>query len=228
MKIILKMDTTIILPTYNEAENIKKIVLEILNLGLQIIIVDDNSPDGTGRIADELARKYNNVNVIHNKKREGLTPAIVLGFKNCKTKIIGVMDSDLSHPVSLIPKLVEKVKKDYDIAIGSRYMKKGGVEKWGLYRRLISRLGTYIAYNFTKVKDPMSGFFFMKRKVIEKIRFKSKGYKILLEILVKGDYDKFIEIPYIFRSREVGKSKLGVIEYLKFIIDVFKLVKHKR
>lgn len=221
---------SIILPTYNERENIKKIVNEIFSIvknNLEVIIVDDNSPDGTGVIAEELAKKYN-IKVIHRPKRLGLSPAVIEGFKVAKGSIIGVMDADLSHPSDLIPQMISLLKNDAaDIIVGSRYSMGGSVETWSSSRKFISKGATFLAKCLVDVQDPMSGFFFMKKAIIKNVSLNSKGYKILLEILVKGDYQKVIELPYTFRGRDIGKSKLNTKEYLKYLNDWVRLLYYK-
>jgi len=221
---------SIILPTYNERENIEEVVKQVFSVvknEVEIIIVDDNSPDGTGIIAEQLAKRYN-VKVIHRPKRMGLSPAVIDGLKIAKGGIIGVIDADLSHPPELIPQMISLLENDAtDIVMGSRYSIGGSVETWSFFRKFVSRTATFLAKCLVEVNDPMSGFFFMKKSVVENINISSKGYKILLEILVKGNYGKVIELPYTFRGREVGKSKLNAKEYLKYLKDWLSLLRHK-
>lgn len=221
---------SIILPTYNEKENIEKIVAEIFSTvdnGIEVIIVDDNSPDGTGVVADKLAKKYN-IKVVHRSRRLGLSPAVIEGLRLANGEIVGVMDADLSHPPSLVPQMVNLLDNGTaDIVIGSRYSVGGSVETWSFFRKLVSRLATFLAKCLVDVKDPMSGFFFMKKRVVDDVILNSKGYKILLEILVKGSYSKVIEVPYTFRGRGIGKSKLTVNEYMKYLRDWLRLVSYK-
>ena len=120
---------------------------------------------------------------------------------------------------------IEKNKTNF--VIGSRLIKGGRVKNWPFSRKIISIIATIMAKLLTNVKDPMSGFFFLKKEVINNIKFTSKGYKICLEILVKGKYDKVIEIPYIFNNRKYGKSKLNFNEYIKYLIDWIRLIKYK-
>lgn len=221
---------SIILPTYNEKENIETIVREIFSTvkkGTEVVIVDDNSPDGTGEIADRLAKKYN-VKIIHRSKRFGLSPAVITGLKVAKGDIIGVMDADLSHPPELIPQMITLLKRGTaDIVIGSRYSVGGSVETWSFFRKLVSQFATFLAKCLVDIKDPMSGYFFMKKSVVNNVVLNSKGYKILLEILVKGHYSRIVEIPYTFRGRGIGKSKLTIKEYMKYLKDWLKLVCYK-
>lgn len=226
---------SIILPTYNEAENIGKVIKEIeKNLKKkkhEIIVVDDNSPDGTARIAVTLGKSFP-VKVIERKGKRGLSSAVIAGFSITKGKIIGVMDCDLSHPAGIIPKMVEAIEKEgCDLAIGSRHVIGGEVKGWSPQRKIISKLATKLARPLTQVKDPMSGFFFLKNEVIKGAKLNPIGYKILLEIVVKGRYKKIKEIPYTFRDRKAGKSKIGAkvyLDYLKHLLRLYVFILKKR
>src|SRR3989338_1075888 len=223
---------SIIVPTYNEAGNIKKLVRRIhkaVRKDYEIIIVDDNSHEKTWKIAGKLGEKYP-VKVVRRKGKLGLSTAVMKGFDEARGEIIGVIDAELSHPPELIPKLVEPIRKNKaDITIGSRYIKGGSVEEWPFFRRLMSKAATLLARPLTAARDPMSGYFFMKGKVIEgrKKLLKPKGYKILLGILVKGEYNKFREVPYIFRNRNIGKSKIGAKITMNYIQHLGSLYKYK-
>jgi len=153
---------SIIVPTYNEAENIgeliERIETSLKGLDFEVIVVDDSSPDGTAEIAEELGRAYRNVKVIKRPRKMGLASAALEGMREAKYRLIAVMDADLQHPPELLPKLLERAKEGYDIVIASRYVKGGGVEGWSLWRRLISRGATLLAHALfletRKVKDP--------------------------------------------------------------------------
>ena len=210
-----KQAVSIVIPTYNERGNIEKLVPEIfsscrkLNAAVEVIIVDDNSPDGTGILADKLAKMYN-VKVIHRSGKLGLASAVIKGFAESNSGILGAMDADMSHPPQILPSLIKPLlSNEADMVVGSRYVKGGGVEVWPFHRRLMSKVATLMARPLTNVKDPMSGLFFLKRSVIEGVQLHARGYKIGVEILVKGNYTKVCEIPYVFRNRFVGKSKIS-------------------
>lgn len=215
---------SIIIPTYNEAKNIMALVKGISKAykNSEIIVVDDNSPDRTWEVAKGLGRKFN-VKVIRRVNERGLGSAVIEGFRHVKTRIIGVMDADLSHPPGKIPELVAALS-DADIAVGSRLVNGGGVEDWPWYRKIISVIATLMARPLTRVKDPMSGFFFFDRKIIKDCKLDTKGYKILLEILVKARYGKVVEVPYIFRNRKVGESKINMKEYFRYLKSVICLM----
>ncbi len=228
-----KTTVSIIVTTYNERGNIEVLVPQIfqsckgLNANVEVVIVDDNSPDGTGKLAERLGKKYN-VKTIHRTGKQGLASAAILGFSHAKGSIIGVMDADLSHPPHILPKLIRPLTENKaDIAVGSRYIKGGGVEVWPLHRRLMSRIATAMARPLTPVKDPLSGLFLMRRSCIEGLSLSSQGYKIGLEILVKGRYSGICEVPYLFRNRFVGKSKISASEYYYYIKNLACLYWHR-
>ncbi len=217
---------SIIVPTYNERDNIRKLI-PIISKYLkdyrhEIVLVDDNSQDGTARVAEELSGEYP-VTILKRKGKLGLASAILHGFMHAKGDFLGVIDADLQHPPEYVPDLALSVMNGQDIAIGSRYARGGDIRGWGVFRSLVSRGAVFLSRPLTDVKDPMSGYFFLKRKVIEDIVFNPTGYKILLEILVKGSYDKVKEIPYSFRLRESGKSKLEAGEFYNYLKLLFHL-----
>lgn len=219
-----------IVPTYNERENLEELVRRISGAlpGAEIVVVDDNSPDGTAGHAQELAKTYC-VKLVRRPGKLGLSSAVLEGFKVASGSIFVVMDADLSHPPEKIAEMVGKIESGAaDIVIGSRYVEGGHVENWPVHRRAISRGATLLARGLTKVKDPMSGYFALRRSVIEGVELDPVGYKIGLEILVKGRYDKVAEVPITFADRKAGKSKLGGGEYLRYIDHVSMLYEHRR
>ena len=222
---------SIVVPTYNEAENIRELIerteVSLKGLDFEIIVVDDSSPDGTAEIAEELGKAHGNVKVVKRPKKMGLASAVLEGVKAARHDFVAVMDADLQHPPELLPKLLEKAREGYDVVIASRYIEGGGVEGWGFWRKLISKGAILLAHMlFPKaraVKDPMSGFFLFKRDVVKDIKLELLGYKLLLEVLVRGRYDKVAEIPYVFRKREKGESKLGLREIFDYVVLLLKL-----
>ena len=218
---------SIIVPTYNERSNLSPLVERIHATctahGIQeeIIIVDDNSPDGTAQHAQELAQHYP-VRVFVRQNERGLSSAVVYGIACAKSDVIGVIDADLSHPPEIIPQLLQLLDEN-DIVVGSRYVGGGGVEEWTIIRKIISKGATLLAYPLTKIHDPMSGFFFFRRKLLEGKMLKPKGYKILLEIIVKSGAQKVVEFPYTFQNRVLGSSKLGSTQFLDYLLQVADL-----
>ena len=229
----MKEQISIIIPTYNESQNIVNILKSIgsnlpKNILTQAIIVDDNSPDGTGKIVEDYLKNLKKmadytIEIIHRKAKDGLGSAILNGIQHAKGDTIVVMDSDFSHPPQIIPKLIESVKKyQFDIAVASRYIKGGNIQGWSLKRKIMSKFATLIAKKGLGIdaKDPMSGFFAFKKNILNGLNIDAIGYKILLEILVKTKNVTITEIPYTFQDRELGSSKLN----LKIILDYYKSV----
>jgi dolichol-phosphate mannosyltransferase len=221
---------SIVIPTYNEAGNIKKIIHSTFNVfkenGIdgEIVVVDDNSPDGTANVAEGLKNKFN-VRVIRRTAKMGLASAVVDGFNIANGDILGVIDADLSHNPKFIFDLVNPISRgEADLTIGSRYIKGGRIENWSLLRKLISKGAILLARPLTTIKDPVSGFFFLKKEVIDNVKFRPQGYKICLEIIIKGNYRNAVEIPYTFTNRQVGKSKLSLrtcYSYLFLLLDLY-------
>lgn len=229
---------TIILPTYNESENIERFVDALQdvfasgNLSGNIIIVDDDSPDGTGRIADSLAERYPNLSVIHRPVKEGIGPAYVAGFRQALatgSRYIFEMDSDFSHDPTYVPLFLEAIR-DADLVLGSRYVPGGGVKNWGAGRRLISRWGGVYARIVLgiPVNDLTGGFKCFRREVLEAVDLgsvNSQGYGFQIEMtyrVVKKGF-RVREIPIIFSDRQLGKSKMSKRIILEAVTLVWKL-----
>jgi dolichol-phosphate mannosyltransferase len=224
-------ELSIVVPTYNESENLPILVDRIRKaLGRtkhEIIVVDDNSPDGTGEIAEHLARRYGNIKVVHREKKKGLASAVVDGFKHVSAPTVCVIDADLQHPPEKIPELFDEIKNGADIVVASRYVKGGGIRGWAKSRKIISRGAEILARlaipNSHGLSDPLSGFFMLKKDVIRGAELDPIGFKILLEVLVKGSYKKVVEVPYVFEKRLRGKSTLGFRENLNYLRHLSRL-----
>ena len=227
---------SVVVPTYNERENLPMLMEGLRSVigdyGLEIIIVDDCSPDGTGEVAEQLSRKYGNVKVIHREGKKGLASAVIEGFNCAGEDILGVIDADMQHPPENICRMLKEIHNGADIVIASRYVKGGGVESWSERRKLISKVASLLARlvfpKIRNIKDPVSGFFLLKRATLKGASINSIGFKILLEILAKGTYDKVVEVPYVFRERKKGRSKLSFKEYYDYLRHVFRLAKSTR
>jgi dolichol-phosphate mannosyltransferase len=224
----------VVVPTYNEAGNIDELVRRIQQscsssgVDAEVVIVDDNSPDGTGARAEELAKDHQ-MKVVHRAGKLGLSSAVLEGFAAAAGDVLVVMDADLSHPPEKIPEMFSRIESgEAEIVFGSRYVPGGSVEEWPFHRKIISKGATLFARGLTKVKDPMSGFFMLKRSVLDGADLDPIGFKIGLEILVKGKYSKVVEVPIHFANRKAGKSKLGTGEYLKYLDHAILLYEHKR
>lgn len=217
-------ELSLIVPTYNERENITPLVERIhqslSSYSYELIVVDDNSPDGTAELAKGLSAKYP-IKVIVRTNERGLASAVVAGFKQANGEILGVIDADLQHPPEFIPSLLKAVRDGADIAIASRYIKGGGIEGWTFKRKIISK-GAKMPANILlssarKIKDPLSGFFLFKKEVLDSAVLSPTGYKILLEVLVRGKASKVEEVPYTFRERGRGRSNLTAKEQLNYL-----------
>lgn len=210
----------VILPTYNEAENIERLVAQLLELlpeSRRILIVDDNSPDGTGQIADRLAEEEEDVDVLHRPHKGGLGPACLAGFDVALRKgaeLVVEMDADLSHDPKYVPALL-RAADDADLVLGSRYVSGGGVTKWGRTRRLLSRGGNAYARTAlgTTIRDLTGGFKCYRRHALEAIEldtFHSRGYIFQVETTFRALRAglRVVEVPILFREREEGSSKM--------------------
>jgi dolichol-phosphate mannosyltransferase len=216
----------LILPTYNEAENVEAILTasaEVLGgaapEGFKILVVDDGSPDGTGRLADGMAARHEWVEVMHRTEKGGIGPAYLAGFAHALAAGAGYvmeMDSDFSHDPADLARLLDAARGDADLALGSRYVPGGGVTDWGLLRRLISEGGSTYARLVLglKIRDLTGGFKCFRREVLEAIEFprvRSRGYAFQVELTyraVQGGF-RVQEVPIVFRDREQGKSKMS-------------------
>jgi len=230
------MKSIIIIPTYNEKENIRKLVEEIkeLNKGFHILIIDDNSPDGTGRIADGLAKKYSEVSVIHRSAKLGLGTAYISGFKYALENnydLIFTMDADFSHQPGYLIDLLEKAK-EYDLVIGSRYVKDGKIQNWPLHRLILSRGANVYVRMVTRlpVLDSTGGFNCYRRRVLEKIDFDtiiSEGYGFQIEVKYRVWKSGFSikEVPIAFTDRTRGTSKISKRIIFQAFFLVWKLLR---
>ncbi len=197
---------SIVVPTFKEADNLAELFQRIHAAlpDCEIVVIDDASPDGTAAKARELG-----ATVIERHDERGLSTAALRGIKEAKAEICVVMDADLSHPPEKIPDLVRAVEEGADMAIGSRYVKGGEIDDWPLTRRLTSGTGTLLARPLTPARDPLAGFFCLRKKLLDGIELKPKGFKILLEILARAKPAKIVEVPIRFQDREAGLSKFG-------------------
>jgi dolichol-phosphate mannosyltransferase len=221
---------SIVIPTYNEAGGIERLLRALFavfsanGLDGEIIVVDDNSPDGTGGIVDRLAQELA-VRCLHRPGKLGLSSGVIDGWKAARAQSValGAMDADFSHDVNAIPKMVAALESGYGLAVGSRYVAGGGITNWPPRRIVTSRVACWLARPLTAVKDVTSGFFLVRREALEGIELDPIGFKIGLEVIVKGKYGKAIEIPYVFTDRVVGESKLNQKEIFNYLKQLRKL-----
>jgi dolichol-phosphate mannosyltransferase len=224
-----------VIPTYNECENIglllRHIHVVLMETGrpFEVIVVDDDSPDGTWAVVQDLVSEYPSLRVIRRINERGLAQAVVRGWQEARGEILAVIDGDLQHPPETLKMLLEALEKEgVDIAVASRHIRGGGVSRWNIMRRGISWAATLAATwllpgLLATVRDPMSGYFAMRRSVIENCRLNPEGYKILLEVLGRGHYKTVTEVPYTFIEREWGKSKFGLRQCREFVAHLTRL-----
>jgi len=207
------------LPTYNERENLAPMVRALAEKDVRVLVIDDNSPDGTGQLADDLAAELDYVDVLHRPRKEGLGPAYLAGFRHALehgAQLVLEMDCDFSHDPADVPRLIAAVEAGADLALGSRYVPGGGVKNWGLLRRIISAGGSFYARLLlgVRVRDLTGGFKCYRRAVLESIDLDavaSKGYAFQIETTYRALRAGFavVEVPITFADREVGGSKMS-------------------
>ena len=227
---------SVIIPTYNEAENVPVLVervaavLSSRGIEHELIIVDDDSPDKTWQVAESLRARFPQVRVIRRTSGEkGLAPAVVEGWAAARGEMLGVMDADLQHPPEVLPKLVDAFTDPaVDLAIASRYALNGDSQGLNLFRKWISRGASNLAQAVLPpaahgVTDPMSGYFMLRRRVLDGTTLRPQGYKILLEVLGRGRYDRVVDVPFEFGRRRSGQSKLGAAVMRDYLQQLWKL-----
>jgi dolichol-phosphate mannosyltransferase len=220
---------SIVIPTYNERDRLADLVAAIFaayaaaGLEGELIVVDDNSPDGTGALADELAARYR-ITVLHRAGKLGLGTAVIEGFAAASAPVVGVIDADLSHPPSMLPRMYSAMQAaSADLVVGSRYIPGGGTRNWGMARLVMSRLACMMARGLTPIRDATSGFFLIRRELARDVRISAGGFKICLELLVRGQPKSVMEVPYVFEGRTAGESKMNLKEALGYLEQLREL-----
>lgn len=220
---------SIVIPTYNEAENIEQLILSLDALlrhecggDFELIVVDDDSPDGTWQRARALCSEVSALRVLRRTKERGLSTAVIRGWQMSRGDVLGVMDADFQHPPRVNLQLLGEMKKGAELAVASRNVPDGGVSAWSLSRRVLSRGAQLIGLLclpevFGRLSDPMSGYFMVRRASIAGVPLMPLGYKILVEVMTRGRVRWVAEVPYVFQERVVGGSKVTwrlSVEYL--------------
>jgi dolichol-phosphate mannosyltransferase len=229
------------IPTLCEADNIRPLldhvrgVLDPLGIRYEILVVDDDSRDGTEEIVSDISQEDQRVRLLVRKGQRGLSGAILHGWKNTDAGILGVMDADLQHPPELLPRLIGAVLSGRDLAIGSRYTPGGSMKDWNPIRKLISAAAVWVTWPIQRsglrAKDPMSGYFFVRRECVELIPFQGSGFKLLLEILVRARIHSVEEVPFAFGLRYRGSSKASIkvaIDYARLLLRLYANRLHLR
>jgi len=226
---------SLILPTFNESGNISEIVRVLSDLldsawagRYELIVVDDNSPDRTWKIALDLTEQYPQLKVVHRETEKGLSTAVIRGWQVARGEILGVIDADLQHPPEILLQLLAEMERGADLAIASRHVEGGGVSEWSMIRRFLSRgaqlLGLVILPEvINRLSDPMSGFFMVRRNAIAGVTLSPVGYKILIEVAARGKIRWIGEVGYVFRERQTGESKVTWKQYLEYLQHLIRL-----
>ena len=225
----------IVVPTLREAENIRTVLhrirqtLDPLGFAYEILIVDDDSCDGIEPIVQEISAEDPRIRLFVRKGERGLGGAVLHGWRHTNADVLGVIDADLQHPPELLTKLWEAAQSGTDVVLASRYAPEGGLENWHPARHLLSRMAIWLTYPLQKpglrVQDPMAGFFMVRRACLDGVELHNRGFKILLEILVRGKVRSVREIPFTFGPRRGGVSKanLGVgLDYFRLLYRLWR------
>jgi len=227
---------SLVLPTYNETKNLPRLiprltsVLDRVGAPFEIIVVDDDSPDGTWALAGEMARTDPRLRVIRRRGERGLATAVVAGWKAAQGEILGVMDADLQYPPEGLPGLLEAIVEDtVDVVVASRYAPGARLGPWALQREIVSRGAILLAKGalpraLGRLGDPNSGYFLIRRRVIEHVDLRPIGFKILIEVLARGHWQRIVEVPHGYEGRKEGKSKLGSRQTVEFLFHLARLV----
>ncbi len=223
---------SLVVPTYNEKGAIETLirsldqVFQAADLDYELVVVDDNSPDGTADLVDSLAEEFP-VSVVRRAGKLGLSSAVIDGWIAARGELLGVMDADGSHDETILPRMVKSLlETQAQVAVGSRYVRGGGCGDWPLHRQLISRVAVMMGRVVCPVKDVTSGFLVFERTVVDGVPLDPIGFKIGLEVLIRGRYDYFTEVPYVFKDRVRGRSKLGYQEVYEYLVQLVRLVRY--
>ena len=226
---------SLIIPTYKESGNVAKIVAQLTDLldnfipeKYELILVDDDSPDLTWQVAQEITDKYPQLHVMRRQHERGLSSAVIRGWQAARGNILGVIDADLQHPPEILIKLLSATMDGADLAVASRHVEGGGVSDWSVVRRMLSRgaqvLGLLVCPAVVgRVSDPMSGYFMVRRQAIVHRRMSPIGYKILLEVIGRGQIQDIAEVGYVFQERESGESKVTWKQYIEYLGHLARL-----
>jgi dolichol-phosphate mannosyltransferase len=229
------MRLSLVLPTYNEAANIGQVVRQLASLldgalgtAYELIVVDDDSSDRTWEIADGLKDTFPRLRVVRRVGERGLSTAVIRGWQLANGEVLGVIDADLQHPPAVVLQLFKEMDHGADLALASRHVEGGGVSDWSIARRVLSRgaqlLGLLVLPSVVgRVTDPMSGYFMVRRTALQGVSLHPMGYKILIEVLGRGAVRWIAEVPYVFRERVEGESKVTVRLYGEYFAHLLRL-----
>jgi dolichol-phosphate mannosyltransferase len=226
---------SLIIPTYKESANIPTIVSKLSALldaaipdRYELIVVDDNSPDRTWEVAQSIMPNYPQLRVMRRQQERGLSTAVIRGWQAARGEVLGVIDADLQHPPETLLELYGEIERGADLAVASRHVEEGGVSDWSVIRRFLSRgaqvLGLVILPGVVgRVSDPMSGYFMVRREAIAAKVMDPVGYKILIEVLGRGNIRWIGEVGYVFQERHEGESKVTAKQYVEYLQHLLRL-----
>lgn len=226
---------SLVIPTYNECQNVKSIVEKLNHLldgsipgNYELIVVDDDSPDRTWEVALSLTPEYPQLRVMRREEERGLSTAVIRGWQAARGEVLGVIDADLQHPPETLLQLLAEIQRGADLAAASRHVGEGGVSDWSVVRRFLSRgaqtVGLLILPGVVgRVSDPMSGYFMVRRSCIAGKTMNPAGYKILIEVLGRGDIRWIGEVGYVFQERQEGESKVTWKQYIEYLRHLLRL-----
>lgn len=226
---------SLIIPTYNECKNVKTIVEKLSHLldssipgDYELIVVDDDSPDRTWEVALSLTADYPQLRVMRREHERGLSTAVIRGWQAARGEVLGVIDADLQHPPETLLQLLSEIQRGADLAAASRHVAEGGVSDWSVIRRFLSRgaqtVGLIILPGVVgRVSDPMSGYFMVRRRCIAGQTLNPAGYKILIEVLGRGNIRWIGEVGYVFQERQEGESKVTWKQYIEYLRHLLRL-----
>jgi dolichol-phosphate mannosyltransferase len=226
---------SLIIPTFNEGKNVAELVRQLTDLleaplggGYELIVVDDDSPDRTWEIAAGLRAAYPRLRVVRRVGERGLSTAVIRGWQAARGEVLAVIDADLQHPPEITLALWREMERGADLAVGSRHVAGGGVSSFALHRRALSRGAQLLGLLFLpgvvgRVSDPMSGYFMVRRRAVAERTMSPLGYKILVEVLGRGEIHAIAEVGYVFRERNEGASKVTSRLYLDYVRHLVRL-----
>ena len=230
----LRDKLALVIPALREADNLPGLlghirsVLDPVGFPYEIVIVDDDSQDGTEEAVTAISKQDPRVRLLIRKGERGLSGAVIYGWQRTDAAILGVMDADLQHPPEVLPKLLAAMREGNDLAIGSRYTEGGELGSWNYFRKLISSTATRVTWPLQRpsihAKDPMSGLFMVRRACIEQVAFQRVGFKLLLDVLVRGRIRSVKEVPFSFGLREKGTSKADfkvAVDYARLLVSLY-------
>lgn len=232
---VSQLQFSLVIPTYNERHNLEILIEQLRQLldrllshDYELIVVDDDSPDRTWEVAQRLADTYPQVRALRRQGERGLSTAVIRGWQLARGQVLGVIDADLQHPPEILEQLWQQIERGADLALASRHVDGGGVSDWSLSRRILSRGAQLVGLILLpgvvgRVSDPMSGFFMVRRSAIAERFLDPVGYKILIEVLGRGDISWIGEVGYVFQEREQGQSKVTWKQYLEYLQHLGKL-----